>query len=279
MTRSWKEVSRRAGAYAVCVKHRTKSRRSLRAFTLIEMLVTISIIAVLLAILLPAISSARQAAKTIVCSSNMKTIVMEFGFFADGTSEGGQGDSEALGGTRFRINDFQDSLYHLDEFWDRGEDTVGSLNNSKELALCPAGAPSLTKRRGLPCGREAVGPVEDVSLAVNMRLYRAVFDFKGKQLLASPSATHVSAKILDHPYVPLIMDADGRAAASKGVDPFYMAPPLKDTDDPYSDGRYWSPSDRHAGKTVVGFIGGHVLRSEKPEEERWEWSYQGEFGR
>lgn len=243
------------------------------------MLVTISIIAILLSILLPAISSARRGAKTIVCSANMKAIVMEFGFFADGTSEGGRGDSESMGGNRFRINDFQDSLYGLDEFWDRGDESVGSLMNQKELALCPAGAPNLTKRRGLPCGREAVGPVEDVSIAVNMRLYRAVFNIRGKKLLASPLATHVSSRILSHPYTPLIMDVDGKAAARKGVDPFYMAPPLKGGDDPYASGRYWSPSDRHGGTTVVGFIGGHVLRSAKPEEEHWDWSYQGEFGR
>jgi len=248
------------------------------AFTLIEMLVTISIIVVLLAILLPAIGSARQGAKTIVCSANMKTIVMDFDFFADGTSALGRGDSRSLGGDRFWINDFQDSLYHLDEFWDRNDAPVATLKNQDELMLCPAGAPRLIKRRGLPCGREAVGPGEDVSLAVNMRLYRAVFHIKGKKLLASPLATHVSSRILEHPYVPLVMDVDGDKAVQKGVDPFYIAPPLNN-DDPYAGGRYWSPSRRHGGKTVVGFVGGHVLRSSKPAQEHWDWSYQGELGR
>jgi prepilin-type processing-associated H-X9-DG protein len=124
-----------------------------------------------------------------------------------------------------------------------------------------------------------VGPAEDVSVAVNMRLFRAVVDFRGKQILAPAAATHVSARVLDHPYVPLVMDVDGREAAKKGIDPFYIAPPIPETDDPYASGRYWLPSKRHRGKTIVAFVGGHVLSSSEPEEERWDWGYQAEVGR
>ena len=251
---------------------------SLRAFTLIELLVVISVIALLLAILMPALGAARRAAKTVVCASNMKSVTTEFGFFADGTSALGQGDSESLRGNRFRINDFQDSLYNLDEFWELGDADVGRLSVDSSLALCPAGANSLTKRKGLPCGREAIHPAEDVTMALNMRLYRAVFEIKGKKLLASPSLTVISPRTLSRPYAPLVMDVDGRRAAAQGVEPFYIAPPLPGVDDPYAEGRYWSLSERHGGKTVVGFIGGHVLTSENPEQEHWDWSHQGEVG-
>jgi prepilin-type N-terminal cleavage/methylation domain-containing protein len=73
-------------------------RRGVRGFTLIELLVVVAIIGLLIAILLPSLSRAREQSKSTVCMSNLRQVGL--GFYYYGEDHGGHPPpNRSYGGT------------------------------------------------------------------------------------------------------------------------------------------------------------------------------------
>lgn len=238
-------------------------------------MVSLGIVSLLAAILLPAMSTGRQAAKDLECRAQFRDVTQRFISFADDSGAGLRGESAALG-ERFQLEDFQESIYQVDEFWVGPEGERTQLDGSNSPLACPASSGALERRAGLPCSAGAIGPARNVSTGFNKRLETRTRSIRGRLF---PAKAYLSSKILTMPDVPLVLDVDGSVADQRGVTPLYSAPPIL-TDkwvDIYETSNSWFPALRHRGRMNVGFVGGHVLSSIHPTEEPWwQWGYQPE---
>lgn len=101
-----------------------------RAFTLIELLVVVAIIAILVGILLPALSQARDTARGTVCLSNLRNIALICRQYADDF----KGASPALGQPYGASPNW--ALVVQTYAGEPGE-TPGELYKSKSVLVCP----------------------------------------------------------------------------------------------------------------------------------------------
>lgn len=101
------------------------------AFTLIELLVVIAVVAVLMALLLPALSKARDSGRATVCLANLRSMVQATQLYANDH----KGLTPALGTPYGALPTWPLALA---VYAGREGSTAGELLNTRSMLVCPA---------------------------------------------------------------------------------------------------------------------------------------------
>ena len=204
-------------------------------FTLIELLVVIAIIAILAAMLLPAISQARDRARGTVCTNNLMQQGMTFFLYAEDYQD-------LIPGREFHYPDTVDIPQNS---WRRG--LLPYLQGNKQHFICPAnyGAGLVARDNTMPtsyaCNGAAGAPDVDNYIGVGARTLMP------HQSMMVPFASIIEPTQLwmvtengEHPFDGSFVFGGGRNEVN-----LYGNMP------PYSDDLWWSMSQRlyplHAG--------------------------------
>ncbi len=240
----------------------------------------VAIIAVLMALLFPAIRGTIGAARGFRCQASERTIAFDFNVFADDQLHGSRGTDETyLRPGQFRVETFQDSQYGVDEFWAYDAEPVHRVPDSKgrDPMRCSEIRGPLDLRRSAPCVGGGVGPNRNISYGFNIRLHWS--DSAASQPGANFSVVLTSRilegyGLLPPENIPLLMDVDG-ADAPLGMSPLFTGPTANAQSDLYAQNRLWWPGMRHNGAMNIAFIDGHVIASKRPlAEGKVAWDFE-----
>jgi len=259
------------------------SRRSRSAFSLIELLVTISIIALLIGIILPALSSARQAAQATQCMSQMRQVETGYTIYAfDNNGIGVPGRMPKINPTSSPLNLYAvgNGLQYRPRWYitlgasagfyaydqpsvDPADDNTKLVNN--KVFICPT-VSNWTNNRNHPYGYN--------------------YQFLGNTRTTASTGAFINfpvkAELLDMSNTVLAADNLGTAAGKTeaarteyrvdGASDVYaignhawtLDPPRLTADSDYCDDNNRAPEnrsapdERHLGAANVSFLDGHV---------------------
>ena len=269
----------------------TPIHRPARAFTLIELLVVISIIALLIAILLPALGSARKSAENVICKSRMRQLAIGWQMYADSNSD------ISVPGQPGRFADESKNLYQLGNGvqyrprWfavigaEAGFDAYSKPSpyradehsiqvDGSEVFQCPT-VPDWTSTRNSAFGynHQFLGNTRfnnldgDETAFINFPV-RTSSIASSQTVLAADSAGTAAGKPKNRREANLpdgSRDTDATPLHAMGGHGYIIDPPrLADSGSDYADPRFRAdqhrsaPDQRHAGKANVSFCDGHV---------------------
>lgn len=272
---------------ATTLRDRDIPRGSSRpAFTLVELLVVIFIIAILVGLLLPVVSGARKQADAIRCASNLRQIAVGWVMYADvnnGTCAPARvpdypapsTNMYLLGGIevdRPRWYTLAGGQIGRSPFAN-SEDSKGKNSKaSNELFLCPT-VPDWRSARNYPYGYnyQYLGnmkarrndPTKFSNIYVKFPV--RISQIKAAQTVMAADSIGTAAHL--PPHERLHYDPEGEDTSHLGNYAWQLDPPRLTADSDYSERKAWgtpagrtAPDARHGNAANVAFCDGHVER-------------------
>lgn len=235
------------------------------------------IIAILLAIMAPVLRYTIGYARGFRCQMALRNVAFDFQIFANDDFYGDRGDDAALPGEQFRLETFLEAELEIDEFWGYGEDRVAELQDTVayEMMQCPEIHTTVTLHKGASCTNGGVRPISGVSYGFNLNLHRQEsVDSRGRPRML-PVFLRGATLLSQDEGIPFALDVDAKAAADRGVTPFFTAPDLT-LPESRNGGQFWFPAMRHNGQANVSFVDGHVTATNDPigETPEFRWDFK-----